>query len=150
MVDLSKYAAGTKKFMSKALWDPQQGEDLTIARIEEQLFTDRDGRTKNKLVCHWVEDRPPLVMNVTHRNWLLGTYGPRDEHWAGKRVHVFHDPTVEFPRGTKVGGVGMDLPGSEPPAKPGRLSRAEALKAELNKQQQETQPHGDLDDDIPF
>ena len=142
-MDLSKYAAGTKKFMSKALYDPEQGEDLTIAKIEEELFTERDGRTRNKLVIHWVEDRPPLVMNVGQRNWILGEYGPKDEHWLGKRVHVFHDPTIEFPRGTRVGGLAFDRPGSQP-----RRSHREAaglppapVKAKV------TEP---FDDDVPF
>lgn len=144
-MDLSKYAAGTKKFMSKALYDPEQGEDLTIAKIEEELFTERDGRSRNKLVIHWVEDRPPLVMNVGQRNWILGEYGPKDEHWLGKRVHVFHDPTIEFPRGTRVGGLAFDRPGSQPPPRRSHREAAGLPPAPVKAKLTEA-----FDDDVPF
>lgn len=137
-MDLSKYAAGKKKYMSKVLWNPGQGETLTIARIEPIEFNERDGSTKEKLVCFWVEDRPPLVLNKTNMNWIIATLGSTEAEWAGKQVHVFHDPTVKY-AGKAEGGVVMDV------AKPGV---DKALQRELRKPAPALSE--EPDDDIPF
>jgi hypothetical protein len=151
MVDLSKYAAGKKRYMSKDLWEPGAGENLTIANITEALFTDRNGKTEHKLVVDWVEDRPPLTLNVTNLNWLLGTFGPREEHWQGKRVRAFHDPTVKY-GGKLVGGVVLDKTRPKTGPDPD-------LQQTLRKQQDIEQATGvkvatakkdPFDDDIPF
>lgn len=151
-MDLSKYAAGTKKYMSKDLWDPNQGEDLTIASIEEVQFQERDGTTRRKLVVNWVEDRPPLTLNKTNMNWILGTYGAVEADWQGKRVHAFHDPTVKY-SGRAVGGVVLDRPKTPTPtlkASPGPdKALARALKARALRAPAQPNPE-DPNDDIPF
>jgi hypothetical protein len=148
-MDLSKYAAGTKKYMSKDLWDPGDGEDLTIANIREVEFSNRDGSTEHKLVMEWVEDRPPLTLNKTNLHWTLGTFGPNEEHWQGKKVHVFHDPTIKY-AGKAVGGVVLDVPRGSRTA-PVKQGLAPEVKADLKAALKRPMPtQEELDDDIPF
>lgn len=136
-MDLSKYAAGTKKYMSKDLWNPQEGENLTIASIEEVTFTDRSGKTEIKPVVSWVEDRPPLALNRTNMAWIISTFGPTEKDYQGRKLHVFHDPSVTW-AGKKVGGVVLDKPQLSP--------RAKSLKEQIATAIKEMDP----DDQIPF
>lgn len=104
MVDLSKYAAGRKKYLSKDLYAPNQGEVLTIANIREVEFSDRGGKTEQKLVVDWVEDRPSMTLNKGNLAAIMEGLGAQESDYKGARVKVWHDPNVML-RGEAVGGL---------------------------------------------
>jgi hypothetical protein len=107
--NLNKYATGTSKSMTLGMYKPREGEVLTIDRITEKVFNEKDGTEKVKPVLNWVQDRPPLVLNKTNVKWLIAEFGPEDADYAGRKVEVWHDPTVEL-GGRLVGGLRLRLP----------------------------------------
>ncbi len=130
--------------MSKDLYDKGKGETLTIASISFEKFTQRNGESVEKACVHWVEDRLPYACNATNLNWIIGTYGPQEQHWQGKKVFVFHDPTVKWGSDV-VGGLVFDRP---PSGKDQKLSLdlKKPLKKQLLIENQAEAP----DDEIPF
>lgn len=108
-INLNKYATGAVKGYTKALLPPRGSETLTIDKITEKVFTEKDGTSRVKPILNWVEDRPPLTLNRTNVKFLIREFGETEEHYAGRKVMVFHDPTVEM-GGTPVGGIVLRLP----------------------------------------
>jgi hypothetical protein len=111
--NLNKYAKGKSKKMTTAMYEPRRGETLTIDLIKEETFREKDGTEQTKAVLHWVEDRPPMNLNKTNLNFLIIEFGPEEADYAGRKVEVFHDPTVEM-GGKLVGGLRLRLPRGAP------------------------------------
>jgi hypothetical protein len=107
--NLNKYAQGKSKNMTKAMYAPRQGETLTVDKITEKTFVGKDGKDEVKLQLSWVEDRPPLMLNKTNLKFLIAEFGPEEADYAGRKVEVWHDPTVEL-SGQMVGGLKLRLP----------------------------------------
>ena len=147
MTDRSNYFASSAKWLKKDRWPAGEGEVLLIKDVRDQEFKNKDGTSEHKLVLEWRQDVPPMTLNKTNYNWLLGTFGGNDDNWVGKRVYVWHDPTVEYPKGTRVGGLALD---KAPMTEIERTKAAIAGAHGLEQQKQDQQAHGDPDDDIPF
>ncbi len=112
---LNDYAKGKQKNMTKAMYEPRKGETLTIDKIAPITYRDKDGHDEEKLRVHWVEDRPPLVLNKTNLKFILGQFGGTEKDFAGRKVIVWHDPSVEL-GGQLVGGLKLALPKGAQPA----------------------------------
>jgi hypothetical protein len=113
--NLNDYATGKSKNMTVKMYEPRKGETLTIDKIGETGY--KDDRGNPKLCIHWVEDRPPMVLNKTSIKWLIGQFGPAEKDYAGRKVIVWHDPTVEM-NGKLVGGLKLALPKGAKPVEP--------------------------------
>lgn len=110
--NLNKYAQGKTKSMTKAMYEPRKGETLTIDKVTEKVFKDKDGTETVKPICNWVEDRPALTLNKTNLKFILAEFGPEEADYCGRKVEVWHDPTVEL-GGNMVGGLKLRLPRGE-------------------------------------
>jgi hypothetical protein len=144
MTDRAQFLARQATYMRKDMYAPGKGEDLTIKDCRVQVFTSTKGDSDEKLVLDWREDRPPLALNRTNAGWLVSTFGPDDEAWMGKRVHVFHDAGVRF-GGRAVGGLVIEQAHSAPAA-----GSDPALKKTLAAPARPTPEPKELSDDIPF
>lgn len=109
MTNLNDYARGKTKNMTKALLKPRESIILTIDKMEEVIFNAGSPKEDKKLKCHWVEDKPPLVLNKSNVKFLLSEFGPEEADYCGRKVEVWHDPTVEM-SGQLVGGLKLRLP----------------------------------------
>lgn len=107
--NLNKYAEGKAKSMTKGMYEPRKGETLTIDLIGEKTVREKDGTEKVIPVLHWVEDRPPMNLNKTNLKFIIAEFGPEERDYAGRKVEVWHDPTVEL-GGQLVGGLKLRLP----------------------------------------
>jgi len=136
--------AASARWMKKELYQPGEGEVLTIRDVRDHRF-ERDGKAENKLVLDWKEDRPSLTLNKTNFNWLVSTFGGDDDKWVRQKVRVFHDPTISY-GGQRIGGLVLEAAPAPTPAKAGP---DQDLRRQLNNQQQH-QAAQEIDDDIPF
>lgn len=96
--------------------------DFTMADVSRA-----DQPTEMKPILH-SKEHSPMVLNPTNRDWLLGRFGD-DQKCVGMVILIWNDPDVEFPRGTKVGGLRLA----------DRIEREQARNAAAP-----------FDDDIPF
>ncbi len=113
-INLNDYATGKKKNMTKAMYEPRKGETLTIDKLTEFVFRGKDGQDEKKLKLNWVEDRPPMGLNKTNLRFILSQFGPEERDYSGRKVIVWHDPSVEL-GGELVGGLKLALPkGAQP------------------------------------
>lgn len=152
MTDRVEWQAKQARYMSKALYAPGDGEDLTIRDCREELFKNHSGAEERKLVLDWMEERPALSLNKTNFAWLVSTFGGNDDSWIRKRVRVFHDPTVRFGK-ELVGGLVLDTPSQKVAPGPDKalqqaLKRADIAKAKGLDTGKPQEPDDDLS--IPF
>jgi len=88
---------------------------LTIGSVELRRVGGEDG--EEKPVMHFREDVKSFIVNQT--NWITieSAYGDESDHWAGKQIVVFYDPTIAF-KGRRTGGVRVRVPDSAPVTPP--------------------------------
>ena len=73
--------------------DPGKDMVLTIRQVRKEMVTGADGKKEECIVCRWVEDQKPMILNVTNMKTIAKMYGPYIEHWAGKRVQIYASTT---------------------------------------------------------
>ena len=81
--------------------DPGKDMVLTIGSVKKELITGTDGKKEECIVCRWVEDQKPMILNVTNCKMiakLLKT--PYIERWAGHRIQIGAEVVSAF--GEKV------------------------------------------------
>lgn len=70
----------------------------------EMVDLNPNGRTPEMKPILKTKEHSPMVLNPTNRDWLLDRFGD-DQRCIGNTILIWHDPDVEYPRGTKVGGL---------------------------------------------
>lgn len=85
--------------------DDYEGEPiLTIATIQTEDVKDQNGKTESCMVCYWVEDEKPMILNKTNCKIIEKLYNsPHVEDWYGKRVQLYSAKVKAF--GTVTTGV---------------------------------------------
>ena len=81
--------------------DPGKDMVLTIREVRKEMITGTDGKKEECIVCYWVEDQKPMILNVTNCKMiakLLKT--PYIERWAGHRIQIGAEVVSAF--GEKV------------------------------------------------
>jgi hypothetical protein len=90
------------KYLSK---EDVKGEPKTgvIDAVIQETFEGDDGK-KLKPILTFSNDVKPMVLN--NANWMTieDAYGDESDMWKGKKIELYHDPSVMFGN-KRVGGV---------------------------------------------
>ena len=85
-------------------------ETLTIDEVREEEVTPLGGKPKLKLVLSFDGIDKGLVLNQANGDALFEMTGQDDPaKWVGRRVEVYHDPSVTY-AGKRVGGIRLRKP----------------------------------------
>jgi hypothetical protein len=117
---------------------------LTIDRLERVNVAQEGQPPENKWCLHFTELDRGLVLNSTNIQTLGAIHGDDTDHWIGKKVVAFHDPSVPF-GGKLVGGIRLRAPKQAKPA-PAPAPAAAPAPAPAAA----GTGFDDLDDDLPF
>lgn len=91
------------------------GRILTIHSVVPE-GVESDGDVKQKVVMYFIEnDAKPWIVNAGNWMTIEDAYGEESDHWSGKTIELFVDPTVMF-GGKRVGGVRVRIPTASQPA----------------------------------
>ena len=74
--------------------DPGKDIVLTIGTVKKEMITGTGGKKEECIVCRWLENEKPMILNVTNCKTiskLLGT--PYIEQWSGHRIQIGQDVT---------------------------------------------------------
>ena len=74
--------------------EPGQDMILTIRSVGKEVITGTGGKQEECIVCRWVEDQKPMILNVTNCKTIskmLKT--PYVEKWAGHRIQIYATTT---------------------------------------------------------
>lgn len=69
----------------------ENGQDLilTIKYVQEEKVTGTDGKKDDCVVCHFVENAKPMILNATNMKTITKLYKtPYIEDWAGKKIQI--------------------------------------------------------------
>lgn len=62
---------------------------LTIKYVQEEKVTGTDGKKDDCVVCHFVENAKPMILNATNMKTITKLYKtPYVEEWAGKKIQI--------------------------------------------------------------
>jgi len=79
---------------------------LTLTISDAKVSAVGEGDEKHdQVVLSFQGKEKVLGLNKTNWQTLSSMYGFESDEWVGKSVRIFVDPNVEYPRGTKVGGI---------------------------------------------
>jgi len=82
---------------------------LTIAQVRGEMI-DGDNGKEQKAVLQFTDARfKPMIVNKGNWITLAETYGDDSDHWHGKPVEVYVDPSVMY-GGKRVGGLRVRVP----------------------------------------
>lgn len=69
---------------------------LTISKVKAEDLMTTDGSTKHSLVCYWVEDQLPMILNKTNARQIAKLLKENDyTKWTGKRIQIYVDHAVK-------------------------------------------------------
>lgn len=69
----------------------EDGQDLilTIKYVQEERVTGADGKKDDCVVCHFVENAKPMILNATNMKTITKLYKtPYVEEWVGKKIQI--------------------------------------------------------------
>ena len=69
----------------------ENGQDLilTIKYVQEEKVIGTDGKKDDCVVCHFVENAKPMILNATNMKTITKLYKtPYIEEWAGKKIQI--------------------------------------------------------------
>lgn len=119
---------------------------LTIANLTLENLALEGAQPKMRWCAHFKEVDKLLVLNqVNLQMGAIACKSTNTDHWIGKKIVVFVDPTVVF-GGKVVGGLRIRAPKNQPetpPAQPAPATQAQPSQATDEGQIPE-------DDEVPF
>lgn len=89
---------------------------LTIKKVQQESVTGPDGKKEDCIVCHWMENEKPMILNVTNCRTitkLLGT--PYIEQWSGHKVQIGIESVSAFGTVTDALRIRKEKPVEEAP-----------------------------------
>ena len=117
---------GTSNYIAKS--DVGSGLLLTFKSYEKKNVG--IGKQDMQYVFYFDEHVKGFIMKPTNGNLVAAVVGSANfDDWIGKKIVLYIDPTVEFPKGKVIGGIRCRAPKNQPQV------------------EQEPAVH---DDDIPF
>jgi hypothetical protein len=107
----------TSNFIKKEDCDPPAL--VTIDRVAEENVAKEGAPHEMKWCIYFKEIDKPMVLNSTNGQIIAQITGSQEtDDWAGKKIVIYHDPSVSF-GGKLVGGIRCRAPrGPANPAKP--------------------------------
>src|SRR3990167_6207789 len=93
------------KFLKQSDLDYENGNLVTIKKLDQQNVGVQDQEEELKWVVHFKEFQKGMVLNSTNIQLITKALGTEEtEDWIGKRVVIFVDDNVSF-GGKLVGGI---------------------------------------------
>ena len=69
---------------------------LTIKKVQPEDLTTTDGSVKHCIVCYWVEDQLPMILNKTNARQISKLLKENDyTKWSGKKIQIYVDHNVK-------------------------------------------------------
>ena len=81
---------------------------LTIQSVGMKTFDDG----KSAIELQFVGENKTLICNKTNAQLIASQHGPETDHWIGKQITLYCDPTVSF-GGNIVGGIRVQVAGMQ-------------------------------------
>lgn len=93
------------KFLKKEDLDYDNGNIVTISKIEQQNVALQDGEEDLKWCMTFKEFKKPMVLNSTNIQLTTKALGTDEtDFWLGKKIIIYVDDNVSF-GGKLVGGI---------------------------------------------
>jgi hypothetical protein len=93
------------KFLKKEDLDYDNGNLVTIAKIEQQNVALQDSEEDLKWCMYFKEFKKPMVLNSTNIQLTVKATGTDEtDEWIGKKIVIYVDDNVSF-GGKLVGGI---------------------------------------------
>lgn len=84
-------------FLGAYALEPGKDLVLTIASVKEESFTGMDGKKDRGIICRFVENVQPMIMNATNCKTISKIYKtPFIEDWTGKKIQLYTDTVRAF------------------------------------------------------
>lgn len=69
--------------------EPGKDVILTIKLVRNEQVIGADGKKDECMVCHWLENEKPMIVNATNAKQIAKNLGtPYIEQWAGRKVQI--------------------------------------------------------------
>lgn len=76
-------------FLGAYALEPGKDMVLTIASVKEESFTGQDGKKDTGIICRFVENVKPMILNSTNSKTISKIYNtPYVEDWVGKKIQI--------------------------------------------------------------
>ncbi len=73
------------------------------------------GKQDMQYVFYFEEHPKGFIMKTTNGNLIAAVIGSADfDDWIGEKIVLYVDPTIEFPKGTIIGGIRCRAPKNQP------------------------------------
>jgi hypothetical protein len=142
------------KFLKKEDLDYDNGNLVTIVKLEQQNAAMADQEEDLKWCMYFREFKKPLVMNSTNIQLTVKALGTDEtDEWTGRKIIIYVDDNVSF-GGKLVGGIRIRrAPGGNARPAASRPAAADDQYDDRNPPPRTSAPRGTIDDikdDIPF
>ncbi len=105
-IDVAATLSDTIKSSELLEFGPQRGR---IADVDYYTYPPRDGQPERRVLQLEFDDGRFFDLNVTNKRALIDAFGRHSRGWIGKRVEMWHDPSIMF--GTeRKGGARIRIP----------------------------------------
>jgi hypothetical protein len=102
---------GTSNYIAKS--DVGNGLLLTFKSYEKKNVG--IGKKDMQWVFYFDEHEKGFIMKPTNGHLVAAVVGSADfDDWIGKKIVLYIDPTVEFPKGKVTGGIRCRAPKNQP------------------------------------
>ncbi len=99
----------------------ENGQDLilTIKYVQEEKVIGTDGKKDDCVVCHFVENAKPMILNATNMKTITKLYKtPYIEEWAGKKIQIGIEKVKAFGDIVEALRIRKNIPSIQPVAYP--------------------------------
>lgn len=99
----------------------ENGQDLilTIKYVQEEKVTGTDGKKDDCVVCHFVENAKPMILNATNMKTITKLYKtPYIEEWSGKKIQIGVEKVKAFGDVVEALRVRNKIPNIQPAVLP--------------------------------
>lgn len=105
------------KFLKKE--DCGEGILVTMGEVKQENVAPEDKPAEMKWCLYIQESEKPLTLNTTNMQLIAQIVGSKEtDDWFGKKIVLYHDPSISF-GGKLVGGIRVRAPkGSGPKPNP--------------------------------
>ena len=90
---------------------------LTMTKLHKENVAMEGAEPDNKWCVSFAEAEKPMVLNQTNIQLIGAIHGPETDNWAGKKIVLYHDPTISF-GGKLIGGLRVRAAKNQPAAAP--------------------------------
>ncbi len=92
-IDVAATLSDTIKSSELLEFGPQRGR---IADVDYHTYSPRDGQPERRVLQLEFDDGRFFDLNVTNKRALIDAFGRHSRGWIGKRVEMWHDPSIMF------------------------------------------------------